>query len=212
MEIAIFKSLIWRCNEMAYQLHWNITMKLWLTLNILTLSLLAASAHAGGNRYCAGNVTDSEGVPSDQSLEYVINQPASIGVCMAAYELEKCGDVESANLVYDKCIQAGYSGAIIRKAHMLENGVGGNPPDPVAATELMRRVAVSGHSGYATLGKLHYASALLLGKGVPPNEAEAHRWFTAAAQEGDPDAANYLRTGHHTGELDAQGHGVGPLP
>lgn len=187
-------------------------MKTWMQTSVLALALLAAQAQAGGNRFCGGAATSGDGAaqPGDQSLEYVISQPASIGVCMAAYELEKCGDVESATLVFDKCIQAGYAGAIIRKAHMLENGVGGNPPDPVAATALMRRVATSGDTGYATLGKLHYASALLLGKGVPKDEAEARHWFTIAAQEGDPDAANFLRTGQHTGELDARGQGVSP--
>ena len=186
-------------------------MKTWMQMSVLALGLLAAQAQAGGNRFCGGAATsdDAAAQPSDQSVEYVVNQPASIGVCMAAYELEKCGDVETATLVFDKCIQAGYAGAIIRKAHMLENGVGGNPPDPVAATKLMHRVATSGHSGYATLGKLHYASALLLGNGVPKDEAEARRWFTAAAEEGNPDAATFLRTGRHTGELDARGQGVG---
>jgi len=179
--------------------------------SVLTIGLLAAQAQAGGNRFCGGAAAsgDAAALSSDQSLEYAISQPASIGVCMAAYELEKCGDVENANLVFDKCIQAGYAGAIIRKAHMLENGVGGNPPDPAAATELLRRVATSGHTGYATLGKLHYASALLQGKGVPKDEAEARRWFLAAAEEGDRDAAAFLRTGQHSGEMDASGQGVG---
>lgn len=186
----------------------------WIPISVLALGLLAAQAQAGSNRFCGGAATAGDtgdtGAPaSDQSLEHAINQPASIGVCMAAYELEKCGDVENATLLFDKCIQAGYTGAILRKAHMLENGVGGNPPDPVAATALLRRVAVSGHTGYATLGKLHYASALLEGKGVAKDEAEARRWFAAAAEEGDPDAAAFLRTGQHAGELDASGQGVG---
>lgn len=89
---------------------------------------------------------------------------------------------------------------MIWKASALENGAGGRAPDLTAATDLMRRAAMSGDSPYATLGKLHYARALVQGKGVSRDETEARKWFEAAAKDGDPDAIEVLRMGHHAGE------------
>lgn len=191
-------------------------MKKFIQAGLLVLGLSAGYAHSGDNRFCAGPAAQAgvsanlpHGVAGDQSLEFLAGQPASLAVCMAGYELEKCGDHETASRVYDKCIAAGYVGAMIRRAQMLEMGAGDRPPDLVAATELMRRVAVSGNSPYATLGKLHYASALLQGKGVARDEVQARKWFEAAAKDGSPDAIEFLRTGRHNGERDAQGRSVG---
>lgn len=193
-------------------------MKKGIQMGLLVLGLTAGYAHSGDNRFCGGPVlqtdmpADLSHVVGDQTLEFVADRPASLVVCMAGYELEKCGDHETASRVYDKCIAAGYVGAMIRKARMLENGAGDRPPDLSAATELMHRLAISGNSPYATLGKLHYASALHQGKGVAKDEVEAHKWFEAAARDGDPDAIEFLRTGHHAGERDGQGRGVGAPP
>jgi TPR repeat protein len=44
---------------------------------------------------------------------------------------------------------------------------------------------------------------------VDRNEAEARRWFQAAAAEGSPDAKEFLATGHHTGSRNLRGEGVG---
>ena len=81
--------------------------------------------------------------------------------------------------------------------------------DSSKAAALFHRAAQSGNSDYATLGKLHYATALHLGKGIARDETEARKWFQAAADEGDPDAETFLRTGHHTGARDTHGNGVG---
>jgi TPR repeat protein len=176
--------------------------------------LTAAASVAGeGNRFCGGAVrqtvpSDLENVAGELTLEHSAQQPASLITCARGYLLEKCGDHEAANAVFDKCIAAGYVGAMIWKALMYENGYG-VPQDDAKATELMRRAAMSADPGYATLGKLHYATALHLGKGVERNEAEARKWFQAAAAEADPDAAQFLRTGYHTGSRDGRGRGVG---
>ena len=44
---------------------------------------------------------------------------------------------------------------------------------------------------------------------MPKDEAAARQWFQKAADEGSPDAEEFLRTGHHTGSRDATGRGVG---
>lgn len=181
---------------------------------LLALALAGAQAD---NRFCGGPVaqtgepTDLAHVVGDQTLEYMADQPASMMVCSKGYLLEKCGDHETAMKIFDRCIAAGYIGAMIWKALMLQDGAT-VAPDPAGAAELMRRAALAGDSPYATLGKLHYASALHEGKGVPRDEVEARRWFEAAAADGNPDAIEFLRTGYHVGDRDGRARGVGVPP
>lgn len=174
-------------------------MKKVIQLGLLALGLAAANAYAGDNRFCGGAVAqtgtpaDLAHVVGDQTVEYAVEHAASTTVCSAGYEAAKCGDIESAYRIFDKCIAAGYVGAMIWKASALENGAGGRAPDLAGAAELVRRAATSGDSPYATLGKLHYALALRQGKGVPKDELAARRWLEAAARDGDQDAAELLR-------------------
>jgi len=176
------------------------------------LAIAAPAAIAASARFCGqqGAQLDVNGerVLSDLGIEAALDKAASAAVCAQGYFAEKCGDHASANLIFDKCIAAGYPGAMIWKALLLEHGKG-VPRDVAQATALLKRAAESGSDGYATIGKLHYASALLEGRGVVRDEFEARVWFGRAAAEGDPDAMEYLRTGHHTGERDSTGQGVG---
>jgi len=192
-----------------------------MSLPTLLASLLAAvllsaggAASAAGNRFCGGaaspgDPSDLANVVGDQTLEYAVAQPANIVTCAKGYLLEKCGDHESAHRVFDKCIAAGYAGAMIWKALLLEEGAG-VAQDSVKAAELLHRAALSDDPGYSRIGKMHYATALQLGRGVPKDEAEARKWFQAAAADGSEEAAEFLRTGYHTGhrELNALGAGI----
>lgn len=177
-------------------------MKKIMQAGVLLLSLTAGYAQSGDNHYCGGaaaQAADSAELAravSDQSVEHALDKPASTATCSAGYELAKCGDYDSAFKIFDKCIAAGYVGAMIWKASALEDGAGGRTPDVVAATELMRRAATSGDSPYATLAKFHYARALSLGKGVPKDEVAARKWFEAAAKDGNQDAIEALRMAH----------------
>jgi TPR repeat protein len=176
-------------------------MKKVIQVGLLVLGLAAGYAHSGDNRFCGGPASQNGGAAEpahgvgDQTVEVAIEKPASPAVCSAGYELAKCGDYESAYKIFDKCIAAGYVGAMIWKASALENGAGGMQPDLPAATELLRRAAMSGDSPYATLAKLHYARALDQGKGVSKDQTAARSWFEAAARDGNQDAIEVLRTG-----------------
>lgn len=191
-----------------------------LSLPVLLLAAgLAGPAAAGeDHRFCGGPVrttvpSDLENVVGELTIEYISERygPGTMMGCGYGYAAEKCGDHETANRIYDRCIAAGHVGAMLWKALLFENG-NGVPLDLAQAAALYRRAGESGSSGYATLGKLHYATALLLGRGVDRDEQEARRWFAAAAAEGDRDAAEFLRTGYHTAQRDGQGRGVGTPP
>jgi uncharacterized protein len=156
---------------------------------------------------CGGPPDAPDAAQSDLSVAYWARQEPSMTMCSYGYWAEKCGDHATANAIFDRCIAAGYVGAMIWKAVALENG-NGVPRDDAAATALMRRAAMSGDETYGALGKLHYATALYLGRGVERDEAEAMKWFRAAAEDGEPEAITFLATGNHTGERDRQGHSV----
>ncbi len=191
-------------------------MRTLLTATLLATALLSGSA-AANNLFCGGPVpqtgepTDLAHVVGDQTLEYMADQPASVMVCSKGYLFEKCGDHATAMRIFDRCIEAGYIGAMIWKALMLQDGALGAPDLPGAAA-LMRRAAEAGDSPYATLGKLHYASALQEGKGVARDVGAARQWFEAAAADGNPDAIEFLRTGYHVGDRDGMARGVGAAP
>lgn len=169
---------------------------------------LAAPAQAQSLICHTADMTDPDSPGSGLSLAEVAQRPASVLTCAAGYLSEKCGDHATAHVIYDRCIAAGYAGAMIWKALMLEDGAG-TPPDPVRAAALLKQAAESDDPVYAAMGKMHYATALHLGRGVEKNEAEARKWFEAAAAEGNADAQEFLRTGHHTGSRDQSGMGVG---
>src|SRR5574343_1012499 len=170
---------------------------------LLLIGLHALPAFAGSNQFCGGpakggDPSDLENVVGDQTLEYAAQQPASMLTCARGYLVEKCGDHATANRVFDKCIAAGFVGAMIWKALLLEEG-DGVERDPVAATRLMQRAANSDDPAYGPIGMLHYATELHQGKGVARDEAEARRWFERAAAAGNEEARTFLRTGYHTG-------------
>lgn len=193
------------------------TMNLSPPLRLATLALALAvpwHAHAQPTSLCGAALptpsspADLANVPGDLSLAHVAEQPASLVTCAQGYFAAKCGDHALAHRIFDKCIAKGYAGAMIWKGLLLEEGMG-MPPDPAKAAALYRQAADSGTDGYATLGKLHYASALYEGRGVARDEAAARRWFAAAAAEGSAEAAEFLKTGYHTGSRDRGTAGVG---
>lgn len=177
------------------------------------LVAVAPASAAGAGTFCGGPATpgdpaDLANVVGDLTLEYAAQQPASVVTCSKGYLLEKCGDHETALKVFDKCIAAGYTGAMIWKALMLEDGTG-IAQDSAQAAELLHRAALSDDPAYAAIGKMHYATALHLGRGVAKDEAAARQWFQAAAAEGSEEARNFLKTGYHTGHREQSGIGAG---
>ena len=179
------------------------------SLGAFASSVIADDQH----RFCGGAAqfntpSDLANVEGDLTVEHMARAPASMAVCSYGYWAEKCGDHVTANIIFDKCIAAGYVGAMIWKGLLYEEG-NGVEQDLAKAAALFHRAADSGTTAYATLGKLHYATALHLGKGVTRDPVEALKWFQAAAGEGDQDAQEFLRTGHHTGARALTGNGVG---
>lgn len=190
-------------------------LKQWIAGLALAI-MLSPAAHAAnyaGISFCGGTVTpgdptDLENQVGDMTLQAAVDQPASVTTCSKGYLLAKCGDHENANRIFDKCIAAGYVGAMIWKALQVENGNGAERDLKVAA-DLLRLAAMSKDPAYGPLGRLHYATVLFEGRGVARDPEEAMKWFRQAAAEGNEEAAEFLRTGYHTGVRDGRGMGAG---
>lgn len=183
-----------------------------LSTRILPGLVLCISATAYAATTVCGMAVSDPGDPagagSDLSLASALERPAGMLTCAQGYMLEKCGDHESAHKVFDKCIAAGYPGAMIWKALLLDDGTGVEP-NPEEAARLLHRAATSGDPAYAPIGKMHYATMLHLGRGVPRDEAAARQWFEAAAAEGSAEAREFLKSGYHTGYRDLRAMGAG---
>ena len=179
----------------------------------ITMATPADAANYAGLSFCGGTVTpgdptDLENQVGDMTLQAAVGQPAGITTCSKGYLLAKCGDHENANRIFDKCIAAGYVGAMIWKALQVENG-NGTERDLKVAADLLRQAAMSSDPAYGPLGRMHYATVLFEGRGVARDPEEAMKWFRRAAAEGSEEAAEFLRTGYHTGARDGRGMGAG---
>lgn len=183
---------------------------------ILLCGVVIAGEAGANTAFCGGTITpgdptDLANVVGDQTLQYAVDQPAGVVTCAKGYLLAKCGDHANAHKIFDKCIAAGYVGAMIWKALLLEDGSGVDR-DLKKAAELMARAARSSDPAYGPIGKLHYATMLHFGRGVARDEAAAKELFEAAASQGNEEARSFLRTGYHTGQRDQSTLGVGRPP
>ena len=134
---------------------------------------------------------DSEG-ESDLSYKAYVHSDKRIK-CLYGYAADKTGDHAAAVAIFEDCIRRWndvYS--MIWLAQLYETGVG-VPKDLEQATALMRRGAhTNDDAAYARLARYHYGVALAEGRGTPQDIAQAKTWLRRAAQEGVPEAADYL--------------------
>jgi TPR repeat protein len=151
------------------------------TYALLLALLFPASVHA----------QDSLG-ESDLSYKAYVHSDKRIK-CLYGYAADKTGDHAAAVAIFEDCIRRWndvYS--MIWLAQLYETGVG-VPKDLEQATALMRRGAhTNDDAAYARLARYHYGVALAEGRGTPQDIAQAKIWLRQAAQEGVPEAADYL--------------------
>ncbi len=122
----------------------------------------------------------------------------------ALFELEKCGDFDTALQIMADCVTRRHAGGLIRLSQYFDLGYG-VPKRPERVVEFLRQAMDSDNEGYARLARLHYATALHFGLGVASDRVEARRLFEALAAEGQADAQEFLRMGHHGAWLKPDG-------
>ncbi len=163
------------------------------------------------NQLCRGPAPTPEEIEAAQ-VEIPASCEYSTGhFSTALFELEKCGDFDTALQIMADCVTRRHAGGLIRLSQYFDLGYG-VPKRPERVVEFLRLAMDSDNAGYARLARLHYATALHFGLGVAPDRVAARRLFEALAGEGQPDAQEFLRLGHHGAWLrpDGQRHRDAP--
>lgn len=156
-----------------------------------------AASEPRDNYLCGGDHSQPEDLP-----EAALSGPPSCGggggqLASALFELEKCGDYESALKILTACVRENHAGGLIRLAWFYENGLG-VPRRLEQMTKYLRLAATSPTPGYRETAKVHYATALYFGIGSAVDRAGALRLFREAAAAGEGDAIHFLRHGYST--------------
>lgn len=148
------------------------------------------------NQLCRGPHPTAEEIEAAQ-IEIPASCEYSTGhFSTALFELEKCGDFDTALQIMADCVTRRHAGGLIRLSQYFDLGYG-VPKRPERVVEFLRQAMDSDNEGYARLARLHYATALHFGLGVAPDRAAARRLFEDLAREGQADAQEFLRLGHH---------------
>lgn len=155
---------------------------------------------AGGlrasNQLCRGPHPTAEEIEAAQ-IEIPASCEYSTGhFSTALFELEKCGDFDTALQIMADCVKRRHAGGLIRLSQYFDLGYG-VPKRPERVVEFLRLAMDSDNEGYARLARLHYATALHFGLGVARDRTAARRLFEDLAREGQADAQEFLRLGHH---------------
>lgn len=148
------------------------------------------------NLLCRGPNPSSEEIEAAQ-IEIPASCEYSTGhFSTALFELEKCGDFDTALQILADCVTRRHAGGLIRLSQYFDLGYG-VPKRPERVVEFLRLAMDSDNEGYARLARLHYATALHFGLGVAADRPAARRLFEDLAREGQADAQEFLRLGHH---------------
>ncbi|MBT0962263.1 sel1 repeat family protein [Denitromonas iodatirespirans] len=148
------------------------------------------------NHLCRGPET-AAGAPDTDV--YTLKASCQFGTghfSSALFELEKCGDYESALVILAACVRERHAGGLVRLAQFFESGLG-VPRRPERMTDYLRQAEASHTPGYSQGARVQYATALYFGVGTAPDREAALRLFKAAASAGDRDARDFLAHGVH---------------
>ncbi len=135
---------------------------------------------------------------SDLSYNEQVNSSKRIK-CLYGYAADKTGDHATAIRIFEDCIERWndvYS--MIWLAQIYESGVG-ITRNLQKSTALMKRGAeLEDEAGYASLARYHYGVSLYEGLGTAVDKTLALHYLKRAAQEGIPDACEYLQQQHES--------------
>lgn len=154
-----------------------------------------AASEPRENYLCGGQGSNPADLP-EASLSGTLTCGGGGGqLASALFELEKCGDYESALKILAACVKEKHAGGLIRLAWFHENGLG-VPQRPEQMTKYLRQAAESTTPGYQESARVLYASALYFGIGIPVDRKSALQLFRQAANAGEADAIHFLAHGY----------------
>ncbi|KQS83122.1 MULTISPECIES: tetratricopeptide repeat protein [unclassified Rhizobium] len=147
---------------------------------LLSMSTTAALPQADAG---AGGTLNPEELSLNRVMKDVAEGHTSMTICATGYYITKSGRHEMARELFQRCAEAGWTGAMTWMSQLDDNGLGG-PENPDAAAEWDRRAAEAGDP----VGKLNFGLDLMRGRGVVENPALGRRYIDEAARSGLPTA------------------------
>ena len=151
-----------------------------IAAGLLLASSPAALAQADAD---AGGTLNPEELTLNRVMKDVAEGRTSMTICATGYYITKSGRHEMARELFERCAQAGWTGAMTWMSQLDDNGLGGLE-SPDAAAEWDRRAAEAGDP----VGKLNYGLDLIRGRGVVENRALGRQYIDEAARSGLPTA------------------------
>ena len=121
--------------------------------------------------------------PEEMSLNTVMQKAlrgeVDMVTCAQGYFITKSGRHAMARQLFERCAEAGYTGAMTWMAQLDDNGLGA-PENPEAAAAWDRRAAEAGDP----VGQFNYGLDLMRGRGVDQDMALGRRYVDRAAAAG----------------------------
>ena len=135
------------------------------------------------NKAGAGGTLNPEELSLNRVMKDVAEGHTSLTICATGYYITKSGRHEMARELFQRCAEAGWTGAMTWMSQLDDNGLG-VPENPDAAAEWDRRAAEAGDP----VGKLNFGLDLMRGRGVVENPALGRQYIDEAARSGLPTA------------------------
>ncbi|WP_422366861.1 tetratricopeptide repeat protein [Pelagibius sp.] len=126
-----------------------------------------------------GGTLNPEELSLNSVMQKAIRGEVDMMTCAQGYFITKSGRHALARQLFERCAEAGYTGAMTWMSQLDDNGLGG-PEDPVAAAEWDRRAADAGDA----VGQFNYGLDLLRGRGVDQDIALGRAYVDRAAAAG----------------------------
>lgn len=112
-------------------------------------------------------------------MERAVRGQVDMMTCAQGYFITKSGRHAMARALFERCAEAGYTGAMTWMAQLDDNGLGA-PEDPAAAAAWDRRAAEAGDP----VGLFNYGLDLMRGRGVAQDIDQGRRYVDRAAEAG----------------------------
>ncbi len=151
-----------------------------LIVGALALAPAAALADEGGT-------LNPEEMSLGSVMQRAVQGQVDMVTCAQGYFITKSGRHAMARILFERCAEAGYTGAMTWMAQLDDNGLGG-PEDPAAAAAWDRRAAEAGDP----VGLFNYGLDLMRGRGVE-QDIDLGRGYVDRAAEAGLKAAQRLQ-------------------
>ena len=174
---------------------------------LIALTCLLALPAAAETEDQLGDLNPEE-LTLNRVMENIRRGETSMTTCASGYMIIKSGRHFKARELFERCAEAGYTGAMTWMSQLDNNGLGGDY-DPDAAAEWDRRAAEAGDP----VGKFNYGLDLMRGHGVARDEAAGRALVDEAAAEGLQIAKRLQRADYDLDEVtpDADNWKYAPL-